>query len=85
MAALHWPLVASSANHSGAPAAGRLEDVAPSVRAACGLLLDGGEVRGTASTVVDLSSYAATGRWHVLREGALPRAELIAVLGLPPA
>jgi L-threonylcarbamoyladenylate synthase len=84
MADLPWPLVASSANVSGAPPARRLEDVAPVVRAACDLLLDGGEVGGVASTVVDLTLYAASGKWDVLREGALSQAELAAALGGRP-
>ena len=36
------------------------------------MLLDGGELPGTPSTVLDLRDYADGGRWHVLREGALP-------------
>ena len=36
-------------------------------------MLDGGELPGTASTVVDLRDYERERRWHVLREGALPR------------
>ena len=36
------------------------------------LVLDGGELPGTPSTVVDLRDYAEHRRWHVLREGALP-------------
>jgi tRNA A37 threonylcarbamoyladenosine synthetase subunit TsaC/SUA5/YrdC len=84
MARLPWPLVASSANIGGAPPARRLADVAPAVVAACDLLLDGGEVGGIASTVVDLAGYAFGGAWRLLREGALGRAELVAALG-PPA
>jgi hypothetical protein len=36
-------------------------------------VLDGGELPGTASTVVDLRDLASEGRWHLLCEGALPR------------
>lgn len=85
MAMLPFPLVASSANLSGAPPSRRPDEVPPTVRAACDLLLDGGETGGVASTVVDLVDYAFAGRWRVLREGALRRAELTAVLGPPAA
>ena len=36
--------------------------------------------RGTPSTVIDLRDLEAEGRWHVLREGALPKAEVEAAL-----
>jgi len=73
MSRLPRPLVASSANPSGALPPARPEDVAPSIIAACHLLLDGGPAGGLASTVVDLSDYQA-GRWAVLREGAVSHA-----------
>jgi L-threonylcarbamoyladenylate synthase len=69
----------TSANLSGGPDPGRLADVPHSIRAGVDLVLDGGELPGIPSTVVDLSSYE-NGEWEVLREGAVPRAELIRVL-----
>jgi L-threonylcarbamoyladenylate synthase len=36
-------------------------------------VLDGGELPGTPSTVVDLRDFDLQRRWHVLREGALSR------------
>jgi L-threonylcarbamoyladenylate synthase len=69
----------SSANPSGGPDARRVEDVDARIRAGVDLALDGGELPGTPSTVVDLSDYAR-GEWTVLREGAVPRPELEAVL-----
>ena len=73
---LPFPLVASSANRSGAPAPASLAEVAPAILAACDLALDGGPAGGVASSVVDFSRYAETGRWRVLREGAWSAAEL---------
>jgi L-threonylcarbamoyladenylate synthase len=64
-------LLQSSANLSGAPDARRLADVPRSLLAAADLVLDGGELLGVASTVVDLRDYERTGAWSVLREGAL--------------
>ncbi len=37
------------------------------------LVLDGGELPGTPSTVIDLRDFARERRWHLLREGALSR------------
>jgi tRNA threonylcarbamoyl adenosine modification protein (Sua5/YciO/YrdC/YwlC family) len=66
---LPFPLVASSANRSGERAATSLDEVDPSVLAECELVLDAGRVGGSASSVVDLSTYEEDGRWRVLREG----------------
>ena len=44
------------------------------------LVLDGGELPGVASTVLDLRDYEREGRWRVVREGPLGEAELRRVL-----
>jgi L-threonylcarbamoyladenylate synthase len=80
MAYLTVPVLQSSANRSGGADARRIEDVDPEVRAAASAELDGGELPGTASTVVDLSSLDETGDWSLLREGAVPRATVAAAL-----
>ena len=38
------------------------------------MILDGGELPGTASTVVDLLGYEDHGAYAIRREGAVPRA-----------
>jgi L-threonylcarbamoyladenylate synthase len=81
MEALDGPLVASSANHSGAPAARSLDQVPAELRAACDLLLDAGPLAGTASTVVDVSEYEEGGAWCVLRAGAVSHETVVAALG----
>ena len=55
------------------PDARTLEQVPKSVLDGADLVLDGGELPGTPSTVIDLRDYSAHRRWHVLREGALAR------------
>jgi L-threonylcarbamoyladenylate synthase len=65
------PAMQSSANLSGEPDARRLTDVPESIRAGADLVLDGGELPGTPSTVVDLRDYQASREWRVVREGAL--------------
>jgi L-threonylcarbamoyladenylate synthase len=70
----------TSANLSGGPDPRLLADVPDSIRDGADLVLDGGELPGTPSTVVDLSRYES-GEWEVLREGAVPRARLAELLG----
>lgn len=78
--AVRWPVLQSSANLSGGADARTLQDVDPRVREEADLLLDGGELPGTPSTVVDLRAYEADGAWSVVREGALSTAALAALL-----
>jgi L-threonylcarbamoyladenylate synthase len=66
----------TSANPSGEPAPSRFEDVDPKILDGVDLAIDGGELGGAPSTVVDLTALEGEGKWEVLREGALPRDEL---------
>ncbi len=74
--AFERPLLQSSANLSGEPPARRLADIPVSIRNGAELALDGGELPGLASTVIDLRDYERAGRWSVVREGPLGQAEL---------
>ena len=76
-----WPVLQTSANVAGGPDARRLQDVPEAIRARADLVLDGGELPGTPSTVVDLRRFERDGRWSVAREGAVERHELEAALG----
>ena len=67
-----WPVLQSSANLAGRPDARRVEEVAPEIRAGADLVLDGGELPGTPSTVVDFSDWERGGTFEVVREGAFP-------------
>jgi L-threonylcarbamoyladenylate synthase len=69
----------TSANLAGGPDPRRLEEVPASIREGADLVLDAGEVPGTPSTVIDLRGFEA-GKWSIVREGALPRAALEAVV-----
>jgi L-threonylcarbamoyladenylate synthase len=71
------PVLATSANVHGGLDPKRLEDVPDEIRAACGAVVDGGELRGTPSTVLDLTGAEP----RVLREGAVPAAEALATVG----
>ena len=66
----------TSANLAGGPEPRTLADVPEELRSGADLVLDGGELPGLASTVVDLTRYEADGTWAGLREGAVPAPEL---------
>jgi len=69
-------IMQSSANLSGQPDARSLVEVPDSILAGADLVLDGGELPGMPSTVIDLRDYDAARRWQILREGALSSAEV---------
>jgi L-threonylcarbamoyladenylate synthase len=69
--AVPGPVLQSSANLSGSNDARRLAEVPASLRDGADLVLDGGELPGSASTVVDLRDYERSGDWRVLRRGPL--------------
>ena len=74
--AVSWPVLQSSANRSGGPDCRTLDAVPAGIRDGVDLLLDGGELPGTPSTVVDLRAFEADGAWSVVRVGAVPIAEI---------
>jgi L-threonylcarbamoyladenylate synthase len=79
------PVLQSSANHAGGPDAHRLQDVPADIRNGADLVLDGGELPGTPSTVIDLRRYEDAGEWTVLRSGAVAPEAVATVLSPPPA
>jgi L-threonylcarbamoyladenylate synthase len=81
LAALERPLLQSSANLSGGPEARRLADVPDAIRAGADLTLDGGELPGVASTVLDLRDYARSGAWRIVRVGPIGPTEIERALG----
>jgi L-threonylcarbamoyladenylate synthase len=74
------PIFQTSANRSGEPAPARFEDVPDEIIAGVDLAIDGGELGGLPSTVVDVASLDVDGSWEVLREGALSEGDLVAAL-----
>jgi L-threonylcarbamoyladenylate synthase len=81
LAAVSVAVMQSSANLSGAGDHRRLQDVPIELREGADLVLDGGELPGVASTVIDLSEYERNGEWRIVREGLLDVASLTTVLG----
>lgn len=81
LAAVRWPILQSSANPAGGAEAKRLTDIPAPIREAADLLLDAGELDGTASTVIDLRRFEDDGTWDVLREGAVASGCVAVTLG----
>lgn len=81
LGALELGVMQSSANLAGGPEARRVRDVDQALRAGADLVVDGGELPGEASTVLDLADYERAGGWRVVREGPVVARELQAILG----
>jgi L-threonylcarbamoyladenylate synthase len=75
------PIFQTSANPSGEPAPRSFDEIDDQVLARSDLAIDGGELIGAPSTVVDLTELDSAGRWEVLREGALPTGAIDQILG----
>lgn len=69
-------VAATSANLHGGPNPARVEDVPEVIRSGVAAIVDAGELPGTPSTVLDLTGPEPT----VLREGAAPAVEALALL-----
>jgi L-threonylcarbamoyladenylate synthase len=61
-------VAATSANLSGGPDPRRVEEIPDEIRAACGAIVDAGELPGVPSTVIDLTGAEP----RVVRRGAGP-------------
>lgn len=80
LAGVMCPVFQTSANLSGEPAPARFTDVPGSIVAGADLAIDGGELTGLPSTVVDIASIDEDGSWTVLRQGALSDGDLASAL-----
>jgi L-threonylcarbamoyladenylate synthase len=70
-------VAATSANLTGGPDPKSLDEVPDEIRAGAAVFIDGGELPGVPSTVVDLTGPEP----QILREGALPAAKVLERLG----
>lgn len=80
LAGVRCPVLQTSANLAGGPDPRTLEEVPQSIRDGADLVIDGGELPGISSTVVDLTEYEEQGEWRVLRAGAVAAGDLADVL-----
>lgn len=74
------PVFQTSANFSGEYAPARFDEVPEEIVAGADLAIDGGELPGIPSTVVDITSIDVDGSWRVLRDGALSPGDLTSAL-----
>jgi L-threonylcarbamoyladenylate synthase len=70
-------VAATSANLPGRPDPRTLDEVPDEIREGCGALVDGGELPGTPSTVIDLTGPKPA----IVREGVVSAEEALARLG----
>jgi L-threonylcarbamoyladenylate synthase len=75
------PIFQTSANRSGAQAPTSFDEIDEEIRDQADLGIDGGQLIGEPSTVIDVTALDDEGRWEVLREGALPAADVEQRLG----
>jgi L-threonylcarbamoyladenylate synthase len=74
------PVFQTSANLSGEPAPARFIDVPKQIVDGADLAIDGGELPGLPSTVVDIAAIEDDGSWRILRDGALSPGDLASML-----
>jgi L-threonylcarbamoyladenylate synthase len=74
------PVFQTSANRSGEPPPTNYAEVDAAILDGADLAIDAGKLIGAPSTVVDVTDLDEGGGWSVLREGALPRSEVEALL-----
>jgi L-threonylcarbamoyladenylate synthase len=80
LAGVRWPVLQSSANLAGGDEARTLDEVPAQLRSEADMVIDGGELPGTPSTVIDLRGYEQDGRWSIVRAGAVSEREIDAAL-----
>ncbi|HEV3388940.1 MAG TPA: Sua5/YciO/YrdC/YwlC family protein [Solirubrobacteraceae bacterium] len=80
LAQVRRAVLQSSANRAGGADPRSLDEVPVFLRSAVDLVIDGGELPGTPSTVVDLRRYEIEGEWNVVRVGAVGERELTEAL-----
>jgi L-threonylcarbamoyladenylate synthase len=80
LAGVRWPVLQSSANLAGGAEARTLQAVPEVLRAEADMVIDGGELPGTPSTVIDLRGYEVDGSWSIVRAGAVSEREVDAAL-----
>jgi L-threonylcarbamoyladenylate synthase len=74
------PVFQTSANLSGQPPPGGFGEVPDSILSGVDLAIDGGELTGLPSTVVDLTALDEDGSWAILRGGAVSEGDLASAL-----
>jgi L-threonylcarbamoyladenylate synthase len=81
LGAVEVPVMQSSANISGESEVRRFADIPTALREGADLALDGGELPGTASTVLDLRAFEERQEWRIARAGPVSAEALEQALG----
>ncbi len=81
LAGANVAMLQTSANVSGEPAPSAFVEVPAAIVEAVDLAIDGGELTGSPSTVIDITAIEAGGGWTILREGGLGIDDVEAALG----
>jgi L-threonylcarbamoyladenylate synthase len=81
LAGVMWPVFQTSANRSDEPAPAIFGDVPRSILSEADIAIDGGDLTGLPSTVIDVASLDSSGKWAVLRQGGMSLEELEERLG----
>jgi L-threonylcarbamoyladenylate synthase len=83
LSGVRWPVLQSSANVAGGPDPRSLSEVPEVLRRHADMVIDGGELPGTPSTVVDLSRYEHGGSdaVSIVRHGAVGEDAIAAAVG----
>jgi L-threonylcarbamoyladenylate synthase len=76
LAGMPLPVFQTSANPSGYAAPATFEGIDQEIVEAVDLAIDGGELGGSPSTVLDIAEIDSGGGWRILREGAMPADEV---------
>jgi L-threonylcarbamoyladenylate synthase len=76
LAGIATPIFQTSANLTGDSPPARFADVPEPIRAGADLAVDGGELTGEPSTVVDVTGLELGGGWRILRAGGMPEADV---------
>jgi L-threonylcarbamoyladenylate synthase len=72
----------TSANLTGGPDPRSLSDIPTELRERVDIVLDGGALSGTPSSVLDLTRYERDGSWELLREAALRHEQVAELLNI---
>jgi L-threonylcarbamoyladenylate synthase len=80
LAGVMTPVFQTSANRSGEPPPTSFTELDEAILGAADLAIDAGELIGSPSTVVDVTSIDAGAEWAILREGAVSRDEVARAL-----
>jgi L-threonylcarbamoyladenylate synthase len=81
LAGMPLPVFQTSANPSGYTPPSSFEGLEPDILEAADVAIDGGDLGGLPSTVIDIGEIDSGGGWSILRQGALERAEIERLLG----